>query len=165
MRLRIVATGGTLDKRYDLLKGELAFGDSHVAEMLARARVALPVTIEVLPLLDSLDMVDADRERVAHACKASAETRVVVVHGTDTMCDTARVVARALEGETAARTIVFTGAMIPYNVADSDALFNLGFACAAAQLQSAGTWVAINGQVFAFDQVHKDRSRGVFVAN
>ena len=158
MSLRIIATGGTFDKHYNELNGVLGFSDSHLPAVIARARLTVPVALEVLPLLDSLDMMDADRERVLASCQASAESRIVIVHGTDTMKETAGV----LGTEALGKTIVLTGAMIPYEIANSDALFNLGFATAAAQTLAPGVYVAMNGQVFAWDNVTKNRAAGVF---
>ncbi len=158
MRLRILATGGTFDKHYDELTGTLGFADSHLPAALARARLTVPAVLETLPLLDSLDMGDADRARVLEACRAAPEDAIVIVHGTDTMRDTAAVLGEAALG----KTIVLTGAMIPYAIANSDALFNLGFACAAGQLLGAGVYVAMNGQVFTWDNVTKNRSAGIF---
>jgi L-asparaginase len=158
MSLRIIATGGTFDKHYNELNGVLGFSDSHLPAVIARARLTVPVALEVLPLLDSLDMMDVDRERVLASCQASAESRIVIVHGTDTMKETAGVLGAVALG----KTIVLTGAMIPYEIANSDALFNLGFATAAAQTLAPGVYVAMNGQVFAWDNVTKNRAAGVF---
>jgi L-asparaginase len=158
MSLRIIATGGTFDKHYNELNGTLGFAHSHLPEVIARSRMTVPVALEVLPLLDSLDMQDADRERVLTSCLASAESAIVIVHGTDTMKETAAVLGAAALG----KTVVLSGAMIPYAIANSDAMFNLGFASAAAQILPAGVYVAMNGQVFAWDNVTKNRSAGVF---
>lgn len=158
MTLRIIATGGTFDKHYDELSGKLGFAQSHLPQVIARTRMTIPVVLEELPLLDSLDMQDADRARVLAACRAAPEKAIVVVHGTDTMRETAAVLgAAALE-----QTVVLTGAMIPYEIANSDALFNLGFASGVAQTLPAGVYVAMNGQVFAWDNVTKNRAAGVF---
>jgi L-asparaginase len=158
MSLRIIATGGTFDKHYDELTGKLAFTESHLPAVIARTRMTIPVALEQLPLLDSLDMHDADRQRVLASCAAAQEKAIVIVHGTDTMQDTAAVLGpAALE-----RTIILTGAMIPYEIANSDALFNLGFAVAAAQALPSGVYVAMNGQVFAWNNVTKNRAAGVF---
>ena len=160
MTLRIIATGGTFDKHYDELSGKLGFAQSHLPQVIARSRMTIPVVLEELPLLDSLDMQDADRARGLAACRAAPETAIVVVHGTDTMRETAAVLgAAALE-----QTVVLTGAMIPYEIANSDALFNLGFATAAAQTLPAGVYVAMNGKVFTWDKVTKNRAAGVFQA-
>ena len=160
MTLRILATGGTFDKHYDELTGKLGFGDSHLPAAIARARITLAVTLQQLPLQDSLDMQDGDRERVLDACQACDDTAIVIIHGTDTLALTAGVLgAAALE-----KTIVLTGAMIPYEIANSDALFNLGFACGVAQALPHGVHVAMNGQVFAWDKVEKNRIAGVFEA-
>lgn len=161
MTLKIIATGGTFDKHYDELTGKLWFSDSHLPEVLKRARITLPVTLEANKLMDSLDMVDADRQEILQSCLNATEKAIVIIHGTDTMRETAEVLGSAkLE-----KAIVFTGAMIPYEIANSDALFNLGFACGAAQLLPAGVYVAMNGQVFAWDNVQKNRAAGVFVTN
>lgn len=158
MTLRIIVTGGTFDKRYDELRGELTFTESQLPELLRQARVTIPVAVEVNQLTDSLAMTDADRARVLDACRAAPETQIVVVHGTDTMVQTA-----ALIGEAAlAKTVVFTGALVPYAVHGSDSLFNLGFAVAAAQLLPHGGYIAMNGHVFAWNAVRKNRALGIF---
>lgn len=155
---RIIVTGGTFDKQYDAIKGELTFKETHLPAILGQARITLPVVIEINQLIDSLHMNDAHREGVLAACRAAPERAIVVVHGTDTMAQTAEVVGRAALG----KTIVFTGAMVPYSVQGSDALFNLGFALAMAQSQPAGTYVAMNGRVFSWDNVAKDKAVGRF---
>ena len=158
MTLRLIATGGTFDKHYNELNGVLGFAESHLPEVIKRSRMTVPVALDVLPLLDSLEMGDADRERVLTTCRAAAEKAIVIVHGTDTMRETAAVLGAAGLDQ----TIVLTGAMIPYSIANSDALFNLGFACGVAQVLPAGVYVAMNGQVFPWDTVTKNRSAGVF---
>ena len=160
MTLRIIATGGTFDKHYDEIKGSLVFGASHLPQALRRARIAQPVTLEPLPPLDSLDMQDADRQRILEACERAVEASIVIVHGTDTMPETAQVLGLAK----LARTVVLTGAMIPYEIDGSDALFNLGFACGVAQALPPGVYVAMNAQVFAWDKVRKNRAAGIFEA-
>ncbi len=156
---RILVTGGTFDKHYDAIKGELTFKESHLPTILAQSRVTAPVQIEVVQLIDSLHMTDAHREQVLAACRAAPERALIVVHGTDTMRETARVVGAADLG----KSIVFTGAMVPFSVQGSDALFNLGFAFAAAQLLPNGTYVAMNARVFGWAEVEKNRAEGVFV--
>ncbi|MCU6434293.1 asparaginase [Undibacterium sp. Jales W-56] len=161
MTLRIIATGGTFDKHYDELAGKLGFAESHLPEVLKRARITVPVALEAEYLMDSLDMLDADRQRILASCQQAAERAIVIIHGTDTMRETAEVLGAAgLD-----KAIVFTGAMIPYEIANSDALFNLGFACGVAQLLPAGVYVAMNGQVFNWNNVQKNRTAGVFVSN
>jgi L-asparaginase len=158
MTLRIIATGGTFDKHYDEIAGTLTFGGSTLPAAIERARIAVPTALEQLPLLDSLDMQDSDRECIKAACAQAREAHIVIVHGTDTMRDTAAVLAHA----GLAKTIVLTGAMIPYEIANSDALFNFGFACGVAQTLSNGVYIAMNGQVFAWDKVQKNRQAGIF---
>jgi L-asparaginase len=155
---RIIVTGGTFDKHYDAIKGELTFKETHLPAILEQARVTIPVAIEINQLIDSLHMTDEHRSRVLDACRAAPEKSIVVVHGTDTMAETAQVVGRAK----LPKAIVFTGAMIPYSVQGSDALFNLGFALAMAQALPPNSYVAMNGRVFAWDNVRKDKSGGKF---
>lgn len=158
MTLRIIATGGTFDKHYDELTGQLVFSQSVLPAVLARARLTLEVVFEPLFALDSLEMQASHRLKIKQACSDSTEDRIVIVHGTDTLCDTAEV----LGASTLDKTIVLVGAMIPYEVSNSDALFNLGFAMAAAQLCAPGVYVAMNGQFFSWDKVKKNREAGVF---
>ena len=155
---RIIVTGGTFDKHYDAIKGELTFKETHLPAILQQARVTIPVAIEINQLIDSLHMTDQHRQSVLGACRAAPEPSIVVVHGTDTMAETASVVGTARLG----KTIVFTGAMIPYSVQGSDALFNLGFALAMSQALEPNAWVAMNGRVFPWDNVRKDKSGGRF---
>lgn len=158
MTLRIIACGGTFDKTYAPLTGELTFAESHLPEVIQRARLTQSVTLETLPLMDSLDMEEPDRLRILASCRAAPESHIVIIHGTDTMQNTAQVIGRDI----LAKTIVLTGAMVPYSIAGSDALFNIGFACGVAQTLPHGVYVAMNGQVFAWDNVHKNRKQGVF---
>ena len=160
MTIRVLVTGGTFDKQYNELEGSLSFRESHVEDMLARGRCMLDVTVEVLMMIDSLDMKDADRARVVQTCRACAESQVVITHGTDTMVETARAIAlAAVKG----KTIVLTGAMIPFAFGSSDGLFNLGSALSFAQTLPAGVYVAMNGRWFAWDDVRKNHDVGVFV--
>ena len=157
--LRVLVTGGTIDKIYDATEGRLGFERTQILEMLRQSRVALPeACVQTVLLKDSLEMLEADREAIAAACKASPEERLVITHGTDTMVLTARHLAQTVTG----RTIVLTGAMVPFSVSHSDALFNFGFAVAAASLLPPGVYVAMNGCVFAWDQVEKNRAAGWF---
>jgi L-asparaginase len=161
MSLRIIATGGTFDKHYDPLTGQLVFGDSVIPSALARARLTQPWQFEALMAIDSLDMQDAHRQQILAACQRSEQTRIVIVHGTDTMRETAELLGQAQLN----KTIVLTGAMVPYRIDGSDAQFNLGFACAAALLSEAGVYIAMNAQVFPWHAVHKNRSAGIFEAD
>jgi L-asparaginase len=151
-------TGGTFDKEYNELTGELFFDETHVQEMLRLGRCTVPVAVETLMMIDSLVMTEADRERIARGCREAAETCIVVTHGTDTMVATARVLAEGVPG----KTIVLTGAMVPYQFGSSDGLFNLGSALAFAQVLAPGVYVAMNGQYFPWDQVTKNRAAGLF---
>ncbi len=157
-RLRILITGGTFDKEYNELDGLLFFRKTHVPEMLALGRCELPVAVQTLMMVDSLGMTEADRRRVLAACLRAPEKRLVVTHGTDTMVETARVLGPRVEG----KTVVLTGAMVPYKFGSSDGLFNLGSALSFAQALPAGVYVAMNGRVFPWDGVRKNRAAGRF---
>ncbi len=158
MRIRILVTGGTFDKEYDELTGRLFFRDTHVEEMLRRGRARLDLSIETVMMIDSLEMDDRGRARILDRCRAGAERSIVVTHGTDTMVETARALAAAgLD-----KTIVLTGAMVPYAFGSSDGLFNLGSALSFAQVLRPGVYIAMNGQHFAWDACRKNRETGVF---
>jgi L-asparaginase len=156
--LRLLVTGGTFDKDYDEIGGTLFFKQTHVDEMLRLGRCRVPIAVETVMLIDSLQMTDADRAAIAERCRACPETRLVVTHGTDTMVETAAVLARDVPG----KTVVLTGAMVPYAFGSSDGLFNLGSAISFAQVLPAGVWIAMNGTHFAWDDVVKDRHAGIF---
>jgi L-asparaginase len=158
MRIRVLVTGGTFDKEYDELRGRLFFQTTHVPEMLRLGRCRLDVDVETLMMLDSLDMTETDRERIVERCRDCDERRIVVTHGTDTMVETARALADGVAG----KTIVLTGAMVPYAFGSSDGLFNLGSALSFVQTLPSGVYVAMNGRWFPFDDVRKNRETGVF---
>lgn len=158
MAIRLFVTGGTFDKTYDEISGRLAFEDTHLPEMLARGRCRVEVALRTLMMVDSLEMTDADRRLVLENCRAAAEERIVVTHGTDTMTDTARVLGEAR----LAKTIVLTGAMIPYAFGSSDGMFNLGSALSFAQALPHGVYVAMNGRCLPWDDVVKNRELGIF---
>jgi len=160
MNLRIIATGGTFDKHYDEITGTLGFSASHLPHVIKRSRMVPPPVLEQLPFMDSLDMHAPDRQRILQACQVSPETKVIIIHGTDTMAETAAVLGPAC-GE---KTVVLTGAMIPYEIAGSDALFNFGFACGAARSLLPGVYVAMNATVFAWDKFCKNREAGIFIS-
>ena len=158
MTIRILVTGGTFDKEYNELTGELFFKETHLPEMLQRARSTLDVTVRTLMMIDSLNMSDVDRELIAHQCRAADEDRIIITHGTDTMSVTARVLAEKVKD----KTIVLTGAMIPYKFGSSDGFFNLGGALAFVQTLPPGVYVAMNGRYFTWDNVRKNRQTGQF---
>lgn len=157
-RIRVLITGGTFDKEYDEINGQLYFKDSHVSEMLELGRCKLPLEIRTLMMVDSLEMSDADRNIIVQQCQAIPEERIVITHGTDTMEITARAIAAAVEN----KTIILTGAMVPYKLGSSDGLFNLGSALAFVQTLPPGVYVAMNGCYFSADFVHKNRQTGFF---
>jgi L-asparaginase len=162
MKIRILVTGGTFDKEYDELTGRLYFRDTHVPEMLRRGRCRLDVTIETVMVIDSLDLDDAGRAEIVARARASAETAIVVTHGTDTMVQTGRALA---EAALAGTTIVLTGAMVPYAFGSSDGLFNLGSALSFVQVLPPGVYIAMNGQAFCWDAVRKQTATGFFEAS
>ena len=154
----ILITGGTFDKTYDEIHGCLFFKDSHLPEMLQLGRSRLPVKIETLMMIDSLDMVESHRLRLVEACQSSHCHRIVITHGTDTMADT----ARFLNDRVFEKTVVLTGAMVPYSFGSSDGLFNLGSALAFVQVLEHGVFVAMNGRIFPAGQVVKNKATGIF---
>ena len=158
MSVMIFITGGTFDKEYDEIRGELYFKDTHMREILELGRSKLDVKIKNLMLIDSLDMQKEERNVILEHCKSTNINQIVITHGTDTMTTTGKVLADAnLE-----KTIVLTGAMIPYKFGSSDGLFNLGGALAYAQTLPSGVYVVMNGQYFNYDEVEKNKNTGVF---
>ncbi len=159
MAIRIFVTGGTFDKEYNELTGELFFKETHLPEMLIRSRSTLDVTVRTLMMIDSLLMTAEDRELIAHQCMAAPEKNIVITHGTDTMAITAAALADKIKD----KTIVLTGAMIPYKFGgSSDGFFNLGNALAFAQALPPGVYVAMNGRYFNWNNVRKDKNTGHF---
>ncbi len=156
--IRLFVTGGTFDKEYDEIHGTLEFEDTHLPEMLQMGRCRLEVSVRTLMMVDSLDMTETDRDVIARNCQEVTEPHIVITHGTDTMVDTARVLAGKVHG----KTIVLTGAMIPIAFGSSDGLFNLGGALTAVQVLAPGVYVTMNGRVFPWDNVKKNRDTGVF---
>lgn len=156
--LAVLITGGTFDKEYNELTGTLFFRKTHLPEMLALGRCRLPVRLHRVMLKDSLDMTVTDRRTILTSCQRASETRIVITHGTDTMEHTARYLGPRLTG----KTVVLTGAMIPYRFGSSDGMFNLGCAIGLAQTLPEGVYVAMNGRWFSWDQVAKNRKRGYF---
>jgi len=157
-RIRILITGGTFDKTYNELTGQLYFQDSHLPEMLKLGRCNLELEIRTLMMIDSLDMTDDDRRIILEHCRNSQERRIVITHGTDTMVNT----AKTLAGQAPGKIIVLTGAMVPYKFGSSDGLFNLGSALAFAQTLPAGVYVAMNGRCYEWNRVRKNRETGMF---
>jgi L-asparaginase len=158
MKIVIFATGGTFDKEYNELNGQLYFKQTHIPEMLKLGRSRIAVRLQTLMMKDSLDMTTDDRQAIATACEKAKEKRIVITHGTDTMEQTAQFLGKNLSG----KTVVLTGAMIPYKFGSSDGLFNLGSALAFAQVLPPGIYVAMNGRYFLWDSVAKNRAIGIF---
>jgi L-asparaginase len=159
MRIRILVTGGTFDKEYDELTGRLFFRDTHLPEMLRRGRSMLDIQLETVMMIDSLDMTDDDRAKIVARARDCDERSVVISHGTDTMVETARALAAA---SIVGKTIVLTGAMVPYAFGSSDGLFNLGSALSFVQVLPGGVYVAMNGQHFRWDACRKNKATGCF---
>ncbi|HSM59817.1 MAG TPA: asparaginase domain-containing protein [Longimicrobiales bacterium] len=156
--IRLFVTGGTFDKEYDEIHGQLYFEDTHIPQMLELGRCRLDMHVRTLMMIDSLEMTDADRQLIAHNCAEAPEPHIVITHGTDTMVETARVLAEHVRD----KTIVLTGAMIPIAFGSSDGLFNLGGALTAVQVLSPGVYITMNGRIFRSDDVRKNRDTGVF---
>ena len=158
MTIKLMLTGGTIDKNYNEFNGEFNFIETHMPELLAVGRDRADITVQQLMMKDSLDMTDEDREIIVKACRNAKADRIVITHGTDTMVET----AIKLGQEKMTKTIVLVGAMIPYVFKHSDAAFNMGFALAAAQVKSSGVYIAMNGILFDYDKVVKNRELAEF---
>lgn len=161
--LTLFACGGTLDKDYNPLNGELGFDQTHLPQLLALANHQLPISLQTLMLKDSLEMDQQDRETIYQACLTTPSKLIVITHGTDTMADSADYLHQRAS-QLMDKTLVLTGAMRPFRLGDSDALFNLGAALMTAQLSPPGVYICMNGQRFAAGQVSKNRQLGVFVS-
>lgn len=160
-QIRIITTGGTFDKLYDEIRGELTFKESQLPRILKQSRCTVDVVLEGPLAIDSLFMKEEQRIEVADLCLKSPQKLVVVVHGTDTMVETANVLLRRRPADDD-HVVVFTGAMVPYSLENSDAVFNLGCAETAVQLLDRGVYICMSGMVFPADKVTKDRRHGVF---
>lgn len=158
MAIRIFVTGGTFDKEYNELNGQLFFKDTHIHEILKLGRCRADISIRTLMLVDSLEMNDTDRNIISESCKGTEEEKIIITHGTDTMTTTAKVLAENIKD----KTIVITGAMIPYKFGSSDGLFNLGSALAFAQTLPHGVYIAMNGKCFKWDNCRKNKQSGFF---
>jgi L-asparaginase len=156
--IRILITGGTIDKEYDPLTGELTFPKSHLSNMLNQVRCKVRFVLEEMMLKDSLEMRDKDREEILKKCTDCSQNRVVITHGTDTMVETARFLGKNVKG----KTVVLVGAMIPYAFGASDALFNLGCAFSAVQALQPGVYITMNGKIFLWNNVRKNKDSGEF---
>ena len=156
MAIRIFITGGTFDKEYNEITGELFFKDTHMSELLEKGRSKVAVEIRTLMMVDSLQMTDGDRSLIAHQCLSCDETQIVVTHGTDTMSETAKMLAQKINN----KTVILTGAMIPIKFGSSDGLFNLGSALAFAQTLPPGVYIAMNGSYFNRANVLKNKQTG-----
>lgn len=158
MKIRIFVTGGTFDKEYNELKGELFFKETHVSEMLSLGRCKVNVDISTLMMVDSLYMTEADRKDILEHCRKINEDKILITHGTDTMVETARVLGNAIRN----KTIILTGAMVPYKFGSSDGLFNLGSSLAFVQALPLGVYISMNGKCFHWNNVRKNKQTGEF---
>jgi L-asparaginase len=158
MSVFIFVTGGTFDKEYDLIQGKLYFDESHIPEMLDLGRCTLDVKVRTLMMIDSLDMTLQDREIIRDNCIKVHSNQIIITHGTDTMVETADVIASAA----LPKTIILTGALIPYKFGSSDGFFNLGFSLGMIQNLSHGVYIAMNGRCFKWNEVEKNKSTGYF---
>lgn len=156
--IRVLVTGGTFDKEYDFIEGRLFFKDTHLPEMFTTGRCSLHLEIRTLMMVDSLEMTAADRTVIAINCEKAEEEQILITHGTDTMVETAQYLA----DRQIPKTIVITGAMIPYKFGSSDGFFNLGNALGFVQCLMHGVYIAMNGRIFNWDNVRKNKKTGMF---
>ena len=159
MKIRVFVTGGTFDKEYDEIGGRLFFKDTHVPEMLKLGRCKVEIDVRTLMMIDSLEMKDADRQLILDQCMKASEERIIITHGTDTLELTAKTLGEVITS----KTVVLTGAMVPYKFGSSDGLFNLGSAMAFVQTLPHGVYVAMNGKYFHWANVTKDKKNGEFI--
>jgi len=158
LTIKIFVTGGTFEKEYNELNGELFFKKTHLPEMLKLGHCKLKVDIKTLMMVDSLTMNDADRKNILESCKKTNESKILIIHGTDTMAKTARFLGNSIKD----KTIVLTGAMVPYRFGSSDGLFNLGSSLAFVQILPVGVYISMNGKYFHWDNVRKNKQTGTF---
>ncbi len=158
MAIRILVTGGTFDKEYNEIDGTLFFKDTHISELLALGRCKIDFSVRTLMMIDSLDMKASDRQTILENCRSCSETKIVITHGTDTMVETATLLGKEIKD----KTMILTGALIPYKFGSSDGLFNLGAAMAFVQSLPHGVYVAMNGKYFLWNNVRKNRQLGLF---
>ena len=158
--IKLLVTGGTFDKEYDEINGKLYFKDTHVNEMLRLGRCTAQLAVRTIMMIDSLEMTDDDRQIIINSCQNCDEQRIIITHGTDTICQTAQTLAQ--NATTTHKTIVLTGAIIPYKFGSSDGFFNLGAAIAFAQSLPEGVYIAMNGKAFEWDKVQKNKKTGFF---
>ena len=158
MAIKIFVTGGTFDKTYNLINGELFFKDTHINEMLRLARSQVDIEIRTIMMVDSLGITDNDRQIILQNCLNCSEEKILITHGTDTMVETAQILSKNIKD----KTIVLTGAMIPYTFGSSDGLFNLGSALAFVQVLPHGVYIVMNGRFFKYNTVQKNRKTGYF---
>jgi len=156
--IKIFATGGTFDKEFNEIDGKLYFKETKLYDLLKLGRSQLNVKIETLMMIDSLKMKSADREYIVNKCKQEKTNRIIITHGTDTMVDTAKLIAKKITN----KTIILTGAMIPINFGSSDGLFNLGSALSFIQVLTPGVYITMNGRYFSWDNVYKNKKMGIF---
>ncbi len=157
-KILIIATGGTFDKKYDEIAGALTFKTSHLPQIMEIVRCTLDYELLFLPLKDSLFMEDSDRASILEACRNSDADNIIIIHGTDTMVKSAQLLGPAELD----KTIILTGAMVPYSVSGSDAVFNLGSAIAFVQEKKSGVYITMNGRCFDWDNVIKNKAQGIF---
>ncbi len=158
MSIKIFITGGTFDKEYNEIRGELFFKESHISEMLKLGRSELDLSVRTLMMIDSLYMTDEHRKIIIENCKKTKEDKILITHGTDTMVETAKVLAKEIKN----KTIVLTGALIPYKFGSSDGLFNLGSSLAFVQVLPHGVYISMNGKYFTHNNVKKNKKTGKF---
>ena len=156
--IKIFATGGTFDKEYNEINGKLFFKKTHLTELLELGRSQLNVKIETLMMIDSLEMTDDSKKYIVDKCKVEKTDRIIITHGTDTMVDTATLLAKSIKD----KTIILTGAMIPIKFGSSDGLFNLGSALSFIQVIDSGVYITMNGRYFKWDNVKKNKKLGIF---
>ena len=156
--IKVFATGGTFDKEFNEINGELYFKETNLFELLQLGRSQVEIEIETLMMIDSLKMLEVDRKHITKKCKEEKTNKIIITHGTDTMVKTATTIAKEIKD----KVIILTGAMIPIKFGSSDGLFNLGSALSFVQILNPGVYITMNGQYFNWDNVRKNKKLGIF---
>ena len=157
--IKLLTTGGTIDcESVDEISKEYSFAESYIPKMVQQSRITVQVDVEHVMSKDSLLMTDVDRELILQKCISCNHDKIIITHGTDTLAETAVYLGEKVKN----KTIVLVGAIIPYNKESSDALFNLGTAVASVQLLPYGVYISMNGRVFTWNNVKKNKELGIF---
>jgi len=158
MTVKFLITGGTFDKEYMETTGDLVFKNTHILDILKLGRCKVDIKIRTLFMIDSLEMTKYHRNIILEKCLNSKEEKIIITHGTDSITETANILGQNVKD----KTIILTGAMIPFAFGSSDGLFNIGSSLAFVQTLPHGVYISMNGKYFRWDNVKKNKMTGEF---